>query len=327
MILITGGMGFIGLHTAKQFLDNGHSVVLTQYRSRREPEFLKDHIGKNLHIAHCDVRDRDAVLGVVKQYGVTDIAHLVAPPLFTLPPDEDFDTAVLGVLNMLQLSREAGVKRLTLASSGGVYGGIPAGPFREDMPLPMDVKSPTETFKKVWEILGTHYADRTGFDVVNMRIGSIWGPLFWHGGIFPVVRLCYAAVRGDGLGEGPELFEDDESAPCYVTDCAAGIMAVQTADSLKHRTYNVSTDVAVTNRRIIQAIQKVVPEFEISLSPGTGPRNRPSPNFDTTRLREDTGFVAKYDIDAAVAEYIAWLREHPEESMTGAGQHSPAEPH
>ena len=37
------------------------------------------------------------------------------------------------------------------------------------------------------------------------------------------MRLCYAAVRGDGLGEGPELFENDESAPCYVTDCATGI--------------------------------------------------------------------------------------------------------
>jgi UDP-glucose 4-epimerase len=327
MILITGGMGFIGLHTAKQFLDNGEQVVLTQYRSRREPEFLKDYMGKNLQIAHCDVRDRDAVLDVVKQYGVTDIAHLVAPPLFTLPPDEDFDTAVLGVLNMLQLSREAGIKRLTLASSVGVYAGIPAGPFREDMLLTMDVKSPTETFKKVWEILGAHYADRTGFEVVNMRIGQIWGPLFWHGGIFPVVRLCYAAIRGDGLGKGPELFEEDESAPCYVKDCAAGIYAAQTSPGLKHRTYNVSTDMAVTNRRIIQAIQKVIPEFDVQLSPGAGPRNRPNPSLDISRLREDTGFTPKYDIDASVAEYIGWLREHPEETMTGEGEKPPAETH
>jgi UDP-glucose 4-epimerase len=322
MILITGGMGFIGLHTARQFLDSGESVVLTQYRSRREPEFLADHIGKNLHIAQVDVRDRDALLDALKQYDVTDVAHLVAPPLNALPPDEDFDTAVLGLMNILQASRQAGVKRVTLASSGAVYTGIPAGPFREDMPLTMDVRSPTETFKKVWELLGYHYADRTGFDVVNMRVGAIWGPLFWHGGIFPVVRLCYAAVRGTGLGEGPELFEDDESPPCYVKDCAAGIEAVQKGRNLKHRTYNVSTDQSVTNRRIIQAIQKVVPGFDIKLTPGTGPRNRPTPHFDITRLREDTGFAPKYDIDGAVAEYIAWLRAHPEETMTGEGQHT-----
>jgi UDP-glucose 4-epimerase len=320
MILITGGMGFIGLHTAKQFLDSGESVVLTQHRSRREPEFLKDHIGKNLHIVQCDVRDRDALVGVLKEYGVTDISHLVAPPLNTLDADEDFDTSVMGVMNIMQGAREAGVKRVTLASSGAVYTGIPRGPFREDAPLTMEVRSPTETFKKVWEILAYHYADRTGLDVINMRIGAIWGPLFWHGGIFPVVRLCYAAVRGQGLGEGPELFEEDESPPCYVKDCTAGIQALHTTEKLNHRTYNVSTDASVTNRRIIQAVQKVIPEFDIQLTPGTSPRNRPTPHFDITRLREDTGFSPRYDIDSAVAEYIDWLRAHPEESMTGAGE-------
>lgn len=321
MILITGGMGFIGLHTARRFLDSGEQVVLSQHRSRREPEFLRDYAGKSLHIEQLDVRNREALLRVLKQYNVSDIAHLVAPALNTLEADEDFDTAVLGVLNILQCARQAGVKRVSLASSGGVYTGIPAGPFREDMLLTMDVRSATETFKKVWEILGFHYANRTGLDVVNMRIGSIWGPLFWHGGIFPVVRLCYAAVRGEGLGEGPELFEEDESAPCYVKDCAAGIEALHKTEKLNHRTYNVSIDQAVTNRRIIQAIQKVMPDFDVQLSPGTSPRNRPNPNFDITRLRQDAGFAPQYPIDAAVAEYIAWLQAHPEETMTGAGQH------
>ena len=35
MILITGGLGFIGLHTARRFLDVGEQVVLTQYKMRR----------------------------------------------------------------------------------------------------------------------------------------------------------------------------------------------------------------------------------------------------------------------------------------------------
>jgi len=39
MILITGRLGFIGLHTAQRFLDAGESVVLTQFRVRREPDF------------------------------------------------------------------------------------------------------------------------------------------------------------------------------------------------------------------------------------------------------------------------------------------------
>ncbi len=327
MILITGGMGFIGIHTARRFLDVGQGVVLGQYRSRREPEFLQDQVGKNLHMAQVDVRDKAALLSVLKQYKVTDIAHLVAPALNSVEPDDDFDISVLGVTNILQAARETGVKRVTLASSGATYTGVPAGPFREDMPLTMETRSPTETFKKVWELLAFHYADRTGLDVVNMRIGSIWGPMFWHGGIFPVVRLCYAAARGGDVPEGlaifggAELFEDDESAPCYVNDCARGIQMLHDADSLKFRTYNVSVDQAVSNRRIVEAIQKQVPGFDPALSPGTSPRNRPAPYFDMSRLREDTGFEPEYDIESAVAEYIAWLRDHPDETMAGEGQH------
>ena len=319
MILITGGMGFIGIHTARRFLDTGEDVVLTQYRSRREPEFLQDYVGKNLHVAQADVRDKSALVGILKQYEVTDVAHLVAPALNSLSPDDDFDTSTVGVLNILEGAREAGVKRVTLASSGAVYTGVPAGPFREDTPLSLETRSPTETFKKVWEILGFHYANRTGLDVINMRIGSIWGPMFWHGSIFPVVRLCYAAVRGEDIRDAPELFEEDESAPCYVKDCSRGIQLLHKAGSLSHRTYNVSTDQAVTNRRIVDAIQKEIPSFEFQFAPGTSPRNRPSPNFDLTRLREDTGFDPEYDIDKAVAEYIGWLRSHPTESMTGEG--------
>jgi UDP-glucose 4-epimerase len=40
MILITGGLGFIGLHTARRVVDAGEQVVLTLYRMRREPDFI-----------------------------------------------------------------------------------------------------------------------------------------------------------------------------------------------------------------------------------------------------------------------------------------------
>ncbi len=40
--LITGGMGFIGLHTARAFLDAGEDVVITYFQTWREPSFMKD---------------------------------------------------------------------------------------------------------------------------------------------------------------------------------------------------------------------------------------------------------------------------------------------
>ena len=55
--LLIGGMGFIGLHTARSFLDAGQDVVLTYYHNRREPDFLKDEIGKRAKVEQLDVLD------------------------------------------------------------------------------------------------------------------------------------------------------------------------------------------------------------------------------------------------------------------------------
>ena len=54
-VLITGGMGFTGLHTARAFLDAGEDVVITWYQTWREPSFLKDEYQKRIKIERLDV--------------------------------------------------------------------------------------------------------------------------------------------------------------------------------------------------------------------------------------------------------------------------------
>ena len=76
MILIVGGMGFIGLHTARNLLDMGHDIVLTQHRARREPEFLKDEIGKRVAIDSMDVTNTYEVQEVVRRHKVDAIVSL-----------------------------------------------------------------------------------------------------------------------------------------------------------------------------------------------------------------------------------------------------------
>ena len=58
--LITGGMGFIGLHTARAFLDAGEDVVMTYFQTWREPSFMKDEYHKRVQIEQVDVTDREA---------------------------------------------------------------------------------------------------------------------------------------------------------------------------------------------------------------------------------------------------------------------------
>src|SRR5438093_6038676 len=238
MILILAGMGFIGLQTARRFLDTGEDVVITQFRQRREPEFIRDEFGKRVFIERLDVGNAHAVLDVVRRHKVTGIVDLVAPALNALSPAEDYHTNMDGLINILEAARLFDVRRIILGSSIGVYSGVPEGPFKEDMFLPVTSTNPTETWKKAWEITGLHFADRTGLDVVSARLSGIYGPLYHTLANLPS-RMCHAAAKGvpaDFSGtRGGAPFEEDESDFCYVKDCAHGIQLLMSADKLPTR--------------------------------------------------------------------------------------------
>jgi UDP-glucose 4-epimerase len=315
MILITGGLGFIGLHTARRFLDAGESVVLTQYRVRREPEFLKDEIGKRAFIEKLEITSAHDVIDLVRRYKVTGIVHLAVPGLGALSAAEDYRVNMTGLINVLEAARLGNVSRIGLASSVAVYAGLPAGPFREDALLPVESGNPTETFKKSMEILATHYASRTGLEIVMLRIGTPFGPLY-HSLAAPTSRICHAAAKGLALdfkgARGGAPHQDDEVGAFYVKDCAKAIVLLQMASKLPHRIYNISGDRPIQYQEFIDTVKRLAPGFQIKLEPGHGPRYRPNAYLDITRVREEVGYQAEYDLERGVAEYLQWLRSHPE---------------
>jgi len=314
MILITGGLGFIGLHTARRFLDAGEEVVLTQYRVRREPDFIKDEVGKRVFIERLDVTSSHDVMDLVRRQKVTGIVHLAVPALGALSAAEDYRVNVMGFLNILEAARLSDIKRVTWGSSVAVYQGLAKGPFREDSLFPVESRNPTETYKKAMEILGMHYASRTGLEVVAMRIGGPYGPLY-HTLAAPTSRMCHAAVKGvpaDFKGTRTGVpYENDEVGAFYINDCAWGIQLLQMADKLSHRTYNISGSGPLTFRAIADAVKKLAPGTQIDLNPGNGPRSRPNAYMEITRIKEELGYQPKYDVERGVAEYIDWLRTHP----------------
>src|SRR5207245_8890966 len=111
--------------------------------------------------------------------------------------------------------------------------------------FPVYSYNPSETFKKSLYILGLHYASRTNLDVVALRIGSPFGPLY-HSLAAPTSRICHAAARGvstdfTGARRGAPYAEDNTEA-FYVKDCATAIQLLQMTDKLSHRMYNVSCE-------------------------------------------------------------------------------------
>jgi UDP-glucose 4-epimerase len=305
MILITGGLGFIGLHTARRLLDLGEQCVLTQYRVARDPDFIRDETGKRIFVEKLDVTDGEAFAAIGQRHRIDGIIHLAVPGLGALEPGEEIRVNMVGLYNVLEAAKAWGVKRVGLASSVGVYGGVGAGPFREDMPLRTTGGTGTETFKKAFESIGAFYGNRTGIEVVMLRIGGIYGPLYHSMSNLPS-RLVHAALKG----ETPSLreFEDDASDMCYVKDAAEGIALLQTAPKLNHSVYNIGAGRATSNRELADAVRAAVPGAVITLNAGRSPQARSDAYGDLSRIREDTGFEPQWPVERAIPDYVDWLK-------------------
>src|SRR5262244_3032077 len=250
MILIIGGMGFIGLNTALRFLEVGKRVVLSQHSSRRIPDVLKPEIGTRAMIAQMDVTNPYEVFEVVRRHQVESIVNLMAPPARSLSTQADYHLYTAGLQNVLEAARTFGLRRVSLGSSVAVYGGLPAGPFREDGPLPVPSPTQVSAFKKGMEMHAHFYAAQSKLDVVALRIASIYGPLYYsmHN---PIGRLCQAAVRDaePDFSDRPDgkIFEGDQADWTFVKDVARGIQQVHTAEKLAHRVYNIASGRASSN--------------------------------------------------------------------------------
>jgi UDP-glucose 4-epimerase len=309
--LLIGGMGFIGLHTARRFLDAGQDVVVTYHANRREPDFLKDEIGKRVKVEQLDVVDAARVADVIKQHDVEGVVYLAVPALAGVSPAEEFQTNTVGYLNVLEASRAAGVRRLTVTSSVAVYSNVAERPWREDMTVSTSSTNPTEAYKKALEVLGLYFGQRTGLDVIMLRVAGIFGPMYHSMANLPS-RLVHAAAHGtapdfSGMRAGPPK-ADDGNDSCYVKDCALGIQLAHAAPKLQHRVYNVGNGKITRNSEMVEAIREVVPEFQADLPAGGDAANR---YMDLSRISSELGYAPKIGVEKGLAEYVTWLRSHP----------------
>lgn len=310
MILVTGGLGFIGSHTVRALLDLDEGCVLVQRRPAEVPAYLAD--GKVV-VERADITDLAALLDIGTRHEITGIVHLAGSmpwPPNSDDPVEATRTALGGLLNIMAAARSWGVARVGVASTIGVYAGVPGdGPLREDVPLPLTSPHLIPRFKKIGELLNEHLAGATGVEVVNYRISGIWGPREPHGALFfAAPELVHAAARGtepDLSALHGTAYAEDALDLCYVKDCGRAIALLQTAERLNHRTYNVASGRATSNAEIIAAIKDIVPDARVDLPTG-GTRSRT--HLDITRIHQDTGYRPAYDTAAAVADYLAWLR-------------------
>lgn len=138
VVLVTGGVGYIGSNVCVKLINSGVRVVVIDNESRGIKENLAD-IGRITGITplyeHCDVRDTERVYRVLREYGVESVIHLAGlkNPLESIEiPEEYYDNNINGSMSLLEAMKNAGVHKLLFSSTAAVYDKYAEMPVSEE---------------------------------------------------------------------------------------------------------------------------------------------------------------------------------------------------
>ena len=139
-ILLTGGAGYIGSHTALALLRAGFDVISIDNFSNSSDEALQrvqQLAGRSLLSLQMDIRDEQALQGLFAEHAIAAVVHfagLKAVGESTEQPLAYYDNNVAGTITLCRVMQQAGVKRLVFSSSATVYGDAKTVPIPETAP-------------------------------------------------------------------------------------------------------------------------------------------------------------------------------------------------
>jgi len=317
--LVTGGLGFVGVHVVRVLLDAGHSVVSLD----------RDHPGE----AH-----RRFLRGVEHrvQHLCTDLAtpsaawqDLVGEPDFVvhtaavtpLAPGEELAAATTAVavnvaatVEVLEVAAALGARRVVHVSSGSVYG-VPQGDLAAAPALlessPLAPRTVYGITKAAADQLAQRYDELGACEVVVARLAQPYGPMerttSSRSALSPVHDWAAAALAGQ-----PHEVEsgclDRGRDYLFVTDVAQALVTLAVAPSLPHRVYNVSNGVRTTLREVHDTVVAAVGDTGTTEGRVNLPAEAERPVLSPARLTADTGWSATTGLEDGLAATLDWLR-------------------
>jgi len=183
-ILITGGAGFIGSHLAERLLRQGKRLAIVDDLDDYYPADLKranlDEIKASgeFQFFPADIRNGEKLRQVFTTFKPDAVIHLAARPgvrMSFAQPEAYTSINVLGTTQVLETSRQSGVRRWVFASSSSVYGDSSRAPFREDAVIahPLSIYAAT---KVAGEAVAFTYSHAYDLSVVCLRFFTAYGP-------------------------------------------------------------------------------------------------------------------------------------------------------
>ena len=331
-ILITGGAGFIGSHTAVEFLNAGYDVVIADNYVNSSPKVLdriREITGKEFRAYEVDLCDKEALRRVFVENPDIDsaihFAGLKAVGESVAQPGRYYYNNLLSTLNLVELMAQYNAKRIVFSSSATVYGSPKTVPIREDFPLSTtnpygETKLMIERIlKDVW------FADKDW----SVSILRYFNPIGAHkSGLIgenprgiPNNLLPYVAKVAAGQLPFLQVYGNDYDTPdgtgvrdyIHVVDLAkAHLKALQRADQVTGvEYYNIGTGVGYSVLDIVHAYEKAsglkVPYKIVARRPG----DIATCYADPTKAAEILGWRAEFGIEDMCRDMANWQKKNP----------------
>lgn len=331
-ILITGGAGFIGSHTAVEFLNAGYDIVIVDNYINSSPKALdriREITGKTFRFYEVDLCDKEAFRRVFVENPEIDsaihFAGLKAVGESVAQPERYYRNNLLSTLNLISLMSEYGAKRIVFSSSATVYGNPKAVPIREDFPL--STTNPYgETKLMIERILKDVWVSDNEWSVSILRyfnpIGAHKSGLIGENprGI-PNNLLPYVAKVAAGQLPCLSVFGNDYNTPdgtgvrdyIHVVDLAkAHLKALERAEKVQNvEYYNIGTGVGYSVLDIIKAYEKATGlKVNYKIAPRR-PGDIDACYADPAKAAEVLGWRAENTLDDMCRDLANWQKKNP----------------
>ena len=318
-ILVTGGLGFLGVNLLKRFAEAGEDVISLDVSSPDDQvyRFLALQTSR-ITFYLGDTRDAHLLSQVFQNHRIDGIIHGAA--LTATDPEvekrdfaETVNVNIMGVASVLEAARNRPLRKFIYISSASIYGPT-TDPDRlikeDDAPLPKRLYPIT---KRAGESLCMRHSEIYGTNLVILRVSSLYGPMERKTSarqmMSTVHDYVHRALHGEELVvSGLGHFRDFT----YIDDVTEAFLKVFSVPVLPHGLYNVSSGRSYRIADVLEAVRRHIPEVQYRLSddhapkgysadPGRGP-------LDISRARKDFGFNPVHSLEEGVGKYIRWLR-------------------
>lgn len=315
-ILLTGGAGFIGSHTAEALLALGAQLsVVDNFEPFYDPAWKRANLEEvrrrgNFTLHEVDICDRERLRGVFAAANPQIVIHLAARagvrPSIADPAGYE-RTNIAGTVHILELCREFKVERLVFGSSSSVYGATSRAPFSEDQ---TDLRpiSPYAATKLAGELLCYAHSHLHALPVVCLRFFTVYGPR---------QRPDLAIHKFTALleaGQPLPVFGDGSAGRdyTYVNDIVSGVLASirisPAATGAPFAVYNLGNSHPVTLAEMITLLERATGRTAIRKAMLPQPGDVPLTWADISKSERELGYRPTTPIEEGLRRFVAWYR-------------------